>query len=92
MTLSITLTRDQERLLEALARRRGQDPSAYVTDVVSAYLNGVRTKGEKTFEEILAPIWEGWRQTGMTEDEIDHLFQLELQEVRRERQQRKGRS
>ena len=42
--------------------------------MVTAYLNGVKSKGEKTFEEILAPIWEGWRQSGMTEDEIDDLF------------------
>ena len=65
--------------------RSGKDPSAYIHDVVTAYLNGVRPKGEKTFEEILAPIWEGWRQSGMTQEEIDDLFQRELQAVRRER-------
>jgi hypothetical protein len=44
----------------------------------------------KTFDEILAPIREGWGQSGMTEDEIDDLFRQELQEVRRERRQQKG--
>ena len=90
MTISITLTPDQERKLEALARQNGQDPSAYVNDMVTAYLNRVESKKEKTFEEILAPIWEGWQQSGMTEQEIDDVFQQELQEVRRERSQRKG--
>jgi hypothetical protein len=58
--------------------------------MVTAYLNRVRSKGEKTFEEISTPIWEGWRQSGMTEDEVDDLFGQELQEVRRERSQQKG--
>jgi len=90
MTLSITLTADQERQLGELARRKGKDPAAYVSDVLTAYLNGVSSKGEKTFEEILTPIWEGWRQSGMTEGEIDELFERELLEVRRERRDRKG--
>ncbi len=89
MTININLTPDQERQLEELARQNGKEPAAYVNDVVTAYLNGVRSKGQKTFEEILAPIWEGWRQSGMTEDQINELFGRELQEVRRERRQRK---
>ena len=90
MTISITLTPDQERKLAELARQHGKDPSAYVHEVVAAYLNVAGPKGDKTFEEILAPIWEGWRQSGMTEDEVDELFEQELQEVRRERRQPKG--
>jgi predicted DNA-binding protein len=90
MTISITLTADQERKLEAIARRNGKDPSAYVNDMVTTYLNGVESEGEKTFEEILAPVWEGWQQSGMTEEEIDDLFSQELQEFRRERRERKG--
>jgi hypothetical protein len=88
MTIHISLTPDQERQLSDLARRNGKEPSVYVNDVVTAYLKGVRSKGEKDFEEILAPIWEGWRQSGMTEAEIDNLFGQELQEARRERRQR----
>ncbi|MGO9916003.1 MAG: hypothetical protein ACLQIB_15015 [Isosphaeraceae bacterium] len=90
MTININLTPDQERQLEELARQNGKEPAAYINDVLTAYLNGVRSKGQKTFEEILAPIWEGWRQSGMTEDQINELFGRELQEVRRERRQRKG--
>jgi hypothetical protein len=90
MTISITLTSDQERQLQELARQSGKDPSAYVNDVVTAYLNRVTPKSEQTFEEILAPVWEGWRQSGMSEDEIDDLFRREIQAVRRERDQPKG--
>ena len=45
MTISITLTPDQERTLEELARHHGKDPSVYVSDMVTAYLNGVRSEG-----------------------------------------------
>ena len=90
MTISITLTPDQERKLEALARQNGKDPSAFVSDVVTAYLNGIGSTGEKTFAEILAPIWEGWRQSGMTEEEITVLFEETWDEVRRERRARKA--
>ena len=35
MTISITLTPDQERQVEELARQSSKDPSAYVHDVVT---------------------------------------------------------
>ncbi len=92
MTIHITLTPDQERTLQDLARQSGKEPAAYVQDVLAAYLTGARNKGAKTFEDILAPIWQGWRQSGMTEGEIDALFEQELQEVRRERRQKKATS
>ncbi len=90
MTINITLTPEHARQLEELARQNGKAPEAYVNDVVIAYLNGVRSQGAKTFDEILAPIWEGWRQSGMTEQEIDDLFGRELQDSRRERRQLRG--
>jgi hypothetical protein len=87
MTISITLTPEQERRLEELAQQSGKDPANYVSDMVTAHLEGVRAKGQKTFEEILSPVWEGWRKSGMAEDEIDDLFKRELEELRRERRQ-----
>jgi hypothetical protein len=91
MSITISLTSNHEQKLEELTHQSGKDPSLYVHDVVTAYLNGTGPKGVKTFEEILAPVWKGWRQSGMTDSEIDDLFQCELEEVRRERHQRKGR-
>jgi predicted DNA-binding protein len=88
MTISITLTPDQERKLQELAHQSGKDPSNYVSDMLTAHLEKVKPQGQKTIEEILAPVWEGWRQSGMAEDEIDDLFQRELQDLRRGRQER----
>jgi predicted transcriptional regulator len=89
MTISITLNPDQERKLQELAHRSGKDPSNYVSDMLTAHLEGVKANGQKTFEEILAPVWEGWRQSGMTEEEIDDLLERELQDLRRERHESK---
>jgi hypothetical protein len=54
-------------------------------DVVAAYLKGANQQGTKSFEEILAPIWEGWHRSGMSVGEVDGLFEQELREARPER-------
>jgi hypothetical protein len=89
MTITLNLTPDQQRKLEKLARQRGQDPSSYLHEVLAAYLEVAERKGDKTFEEILAPIWEGWLRSGMTEVEVDEFFEGEFQEVRRQRRRQK---
>ena len=58
--------------------------------MVTAYLNGADERGTKSFEEILAPIWEGWRQSGMTDGEVDDLMEQEFREARSERRRSKG--
>jgi hypothetical protein len=42
-----------------------------------------------TFPVILSPAWEGWRQSGLSEDELDDLCARELHEVRRERREQR---
>jgi len=90
MSINITLTPEEERKLADLARAQGKDPATHVHDVVTAYLNGADQRGTKSFEEILAPIWEGWRQSGMADDEVDDLMEQELREARSERRRSKG--
>ncbi len=90
MTISISLAPEQVSRLELLAKRNGKDPSELAREVVAAYLEGAGSRGEKTFEEILAPIWEGWRRSGLTDDEIDQLLVRELEACRRERREAKG--
>jgi hypothetical protein len=58
--------------------------------VVAAYLNVADPKGTTSFEQILAPIWEGWRQSGMADDDVDDLLEQELRDARRELRQSKG--
>ena len=85
MSILITLTPEEERKLAELARARGTVPATHVHDVVAAYLNGADEKGTKSFQEILAPIWEGWQQSGIADRELDELFTKELQDSRSER-------
>jgi hypothetical protein len=89
MGIHIMLTPEEERKLTELARARGKDPAAHAHDVVTAYLNGADQKGTKSFAEILAPIWEGWRQSGMTEGDVDGIFEQELRDARSERRRSK---
>ena len=83
MSIQITLTPEEEQTLATLARKRGKDPDAHAHDVVVAYLKGTDQQDPRSFEEILAPIWEGWSRSGMTDSEIDDLFEQELREVRK---------
>jgi predicted transcriptional regulator len=87
MTIQITLTPEEERKLNELARACGRDAATHAHDVVAAYVNGASQGDTKSFAEILAPIWEGWRQSGMTDAEVDDLFEHELEDARRERRQ-----
>ena len=89
MSILITLTPEQERKLTELARARGKDPAGHVHDVVTAYLDGADQKGAKSFAEILGPIWAGWRQSGVTEGNVDDLYEQELREARSERRRSK---
>jgi hypothetical protein len=57
---------------------RGKDPAADAHEDVTAYLNGANQSGTKPFEEILAPIREGWGKSGMSDGEVDDLFEHEL--------------
>jgi len=92
MTISIELAPDEEQKLEEKARAHGQIVSEYVRELIRKELNGgpgTQQAKSTTFDEILAPIREGWEQSGMTEDEIMDLFEETRAEVRREWRERK---
>jgi hypothetical protein len=90
MSINISLTPAEERKLADLARANGKDPDAYAHDVVSAYLTLADENGSRTFEEILAPIWEEWRRSGLTDSEVDDLLEQELRGARVARRDAKG--
>jgi len=84
MTILINLPAETERKLQALAAARGTDVATLVREAVEDKL---RTP-PPTFGEILAPVHEEFRQSGMTEAELDKLLEGTLAEVRQGRQQR----
>jgi hypothetical protein len=84
MTLTIDLPADTERKLLARAAATGKDVATLIREAVEEKL---RTP-LPAFGEVLAPVHEDFRQSGMTEPELDTLLERTLTEVRRERRER----
>jgi len=75
---ALGLTQGSIRALEKKARRHGRTAPQYVRDLIDGDL-----LAEKSFDEILAPVREGFRKSGMTEAELDALVQRARKSVRR---------
>jgi|HubBroStandDraft_1064217.scaffolds.fasta_scaffold488482_2 hypothetical protein len=70
--------------LDERAKERGLDRESYVLRLIERNLH----EQGATFEEILAPIREDVRATGMTEQEIEAFVDAEVAAARRERRER----
>jgi len=95
MTISISLRPEEELQLSQRARQSGRDVEEYVHYLIRKDLTGTgagETTGERSqsIDQILAPIREGFAQSGMTEEEVMTHFQEVRDEVRKERRTRKG--
>ena len=64
------------KALSERAREKGKTPEVYVCELIEADLLASRP-----FAEILAPIREDFRKSGMTEDEFDALIEEERQAI-----------
>lgn len=83
MTINIELRPDEERVLRERARQSGRDVSEYVYHVLKSHIEGSRP-----FAETLTPVWEGFREGGMSEEQASEFLQDELEAARRERKRR----
>jgi hypothetical protein len=82
MELTIIVPDDAKVALEQRARERGcGDVTTYVERLIITDLLAA-----KSFDEILAPIRQTFRASGMTEDEAEALFAEARAEVRQERE------
>jgi hypothetical protein len=86
MTLTIDLSAETERKLLAQAAATGKDVATLVREAVEEKLGG----RIHTFAEVLAPVHEDFRQSGMDEAELDALLDTTLAQVRKERGPRRG--
>ena len=84
VTVKLSLTPEEERRLFARATKKGQDVANYLRILVEEDL-----KRPPAFSEILAPIHEEFRQSGMTEDELSALIEEAREEVWQEKQRGK---
>lgn len=81
MELIITVPDEAKVALEQRARERGySDVTTYVERLITTDLLAA-----KSFDEILAPIRETFQASGMSEDEVDALFEGAHEEAYQER-------
>jgi hypothetical protein len=80
MTVKLSLSIEEELRLCERATKRGQDVGSYVRTLVEEDL-----KDSPTLSEILAPIHEDFRQSGMSEEELETFLKDELTAARKER-------
>jgi len=91
--VSLEMPADVERRLREKARHSGQTLEAYLQQLVARHaLSDAEppSPAPKSFDEILAPVREGFAETGMTEGELAELFEEAREEAWQERQRRKG--
>ena len=80
MTLHLDLNPELEATLRERAAAAGKDPKTFVLEAVLEKLQGPRT-----FADILAPVHRQVLESGMSDEEINSVFQEALRESRRER-------
>ena len=80
MTITIDLPTTAENELRRRAKRTGKSENEIATDILQDTL--------RPFEEIVAPIHEAFRQSGMTQEELDDFTDELIREVRAERRLR----
>ena len=88
MPITIDLPAAIEEKLRAHAAATGKNVETVVVEAVEAKL----TLSKLSFREILAPIHDDFKKSGMTEPELDHLLQDALTETRATRRSQSGQS
>ncbi len=80
MELTVTVPDETKPALEQRARERGYpDVSRYVERLISADLLAA-----SSFDEILAPIRKTFQESGLSDDELEVLFNQTREEVYQE--------
>ena len=65
--------------LNGIAKEKGKTTEQYVTEVLETQI-----LASTSFDEILAPIRQGFKESGMSEDEITSMFEKARDEVYQE--------
>ena len=85
VTVKLSLTPEEKRTLLARATEKGQDVADYLRTLVEEDL-----KRPPALSEILAPIHEEFRQSGMSEDELSALIEDAREAAWKEKQRSKA--
>ena len=79
----VPLPSDLARTIAIMAERRGQDRARFIVDFLQERLGG----SAPSFEELMAPVAEDFRKSGMTEEDLDALVEQERQAIWDEKHQ-----
>ena len=83
-TVTINLPKEVGVVLEKRAEDSGQDFETYIKNIVE-------TQAKKmTLDETLRPIRQAVEKSGLSDDELDNIFQQARREVSQERKKRKN--
>ena len=92
MTLTLKLPPETEKKLHARAAEAGQSVERVALQLLEEALevNGGKVPGHagKTFDEILAPVRKGWEESGLSDDQVDQLFEDTVKKVRAEKRKK----
>ena len=81
-TIEITgLPEGTREAIRELSQSKGKSAEEYLRTLIEAEL-----LSQHPFAEILAPIREGFRKSGMTEEQLDALFEQAREKVHQEEQ------
>ena len=81
MAITITLSRETERKLQARASQKGLEVSAYLGRLVEKEVQ------KPTLSEILAPFRQQVQTSGISDEELTTLFEEAREEVWQEKHQ-----
>jgi hypothetical protein len=92
MTLILKLLPETEKRLHERAAEVGQSAEGLAMQLIEEALgvNGgpATNRGGKTFDQILDPVRKGWKESGLSDDQVDQLFDDTLAKVRAEKRER----
>ena len=76
MTVSIELEPELEKALKKKAAAKGSPVNTYVKRLIEQHIDL-----GPTYEEVMAPVWKGFADSGMTEQELNELIDRERQAI-----------
>lgn len=88
MTVTVDLSPEIEAKIKTQAEKGGVKFEDYVKSLLeeaSIRHEKLEALSEKSFDEILAPVRQGFQESGLSEDELTELFEEAREEVYQER-------
>lgn len=82
MSVVLELEPEVEETLKKRAAARGSKFSVYLQNLLKEQASA------RSYEEVMAPVWDAFEKSGMTEEQLDELIDREVKAVRAERRKR----